>query len=153
MTFNSSPFIFICPNPKLTILTCNQLYLISALLCMFYKNTASKFLNFAYHLGDFHMAVAINNILVLAWSSGQRQVMCLNFKFCLSFSSVIDFKSRISSSVCGKLSIFKLPNKILNSISKVPVKQTKHLTKLQWTLFSATKLSAFDQPVESCSQS
>ena len=57
MTFNSSPLIFICRNPILTILTSNQLYLISVSLHMFYKNTASKFLNFAYHLGHFHMAV------------------------------------------------------------------------------------------------
>ena len=40
------------------------------------------------------------------------------FEFLLYHSSVMDFKSRISSSVCGKLSIFKHRNKILNSISK-----------------------------------
>ena len=62
--------------------------------------------------------------------------MCLNFNFCLYLSSVMDFKSRISSSICGKLSIFKGPNKILNSISKVPFRQTKHFTKLHHTLLS-----------------
>ena len=40
------------------LLTYNQLYLISALVRTFYKDTANKFLKFAYNLGHFHIAVA-----------------------------------------------------------------------------------------------
>ena len=40
------------------LLTYNQLYLISALVRTFYKDTANKFLKFAYNLGHFHRAVA-----------------------------------------------------------------------------------------------
>ena len=54
--------------------------------------------------------------------------MCLNvfeFQFLSVYhSSVMDFISHISSSVCGKLSMFKHPKQILNSISKAPFKQT-----------------------------
>ena len=80
--------------------------------------------------------------------------MCLNFNFCLYYSSVMDFKPRISSSVCGKLSIFKHPNEILNSISysEDPFKQTEHCTKLDQTLFSAIKLGTLYRPDYSCLQ-
>ena len=81
--------------------------------------------------------------------------MCLNFNFCLYYySSVMDFKPRISSSVCGKLSIFKHPNEILNSISYSddPFKQTEHCTKLDQTLFSAIKLGMLYRPDYSCLQ-
>ena len=53
VTFHSSPLIFICPDPIV-----NRFYLISALSRTFYKNTASKFLKFTYHLGYFLVAVA-----------------------------------------------------------------------------------------------
>ena len=46
------PLIFICPDPIL-----NHFYLISVLLRMFYRNTASKFLKFTYHMGYFLVMV------------------------------------------------------------------------------------------------
>ena len=48
VTFHPSPFIFICPDPIL-----NHFYLISALLRMFYENTARKFLKFTLPFGLF----------------------------------------------------------------------------------------------------
>ena len=81
------------------------------------------------------------------------KLMCLNFNFCLYYSSVMDFKPRISSSVCGKLSIFKHPNEILSiSYSEDLFKQTEHCTKLDQTLFSAIKLCMLYRPDYSCLQ-
>ena len=102
--------------------------------------------------------------------------MCLNFNFCLYYSSVMDFKPHISSSLCGKLSIFKPPrlyreigpNEILNSISysedpfkqtehpfkqtEHPFKQTEHCTELNQTLFNTIKLGTLYRPDYSCLQ-
>ena len=53
VAFHSGPLIFICPDPIL-----NHFYLISVFLHMFYRNTASKFLKFTYHMGYFLIMVA-----------------------------------------------------------------------------------------------
>ena len=54
VTFHSSPLIFICPD-----IIINHFYQILALLGTFYKDTASKFLKFTYHLGYFLVAVEL----------------------------------------------------------------------------------------------
>ena len=120
MTFRCSCLIFICPDPIL-----DHFYLITVLLHKFKKiqqvNSSNLLTIWIILCGS-----VAHNILVFTWSQRwhQRASMCLNFNFCLYHSSVMDFKSRISSSVCGKLSMFKHQNKILNSISKAPFKQT-----------------------------
>ena len=54
-----------------------------------------------------------NNILLLPDHGHEDEVksVCLNFKFYLSFYSVMDFKSLISSSVCEKLSSLSIQTK------------------------------------------
>ena len=140
VTFHSSALIFICPDPML-----NYFCLISALLCTFYKNTESKFLKFTYHLGHLLMAVVpidwlyIGLHLIIRRTLMCIKLMCLNINFCLYHSSVMDLKSCISSSIFGILSIFKHPNKILNSISKALLNTLLNFTRH----YSVTKLSMF----------
>ena len=99
MTFHSSPLIFICPDPMHTRSYLSDFSITAYVLK---KNTASKFLKFTYHLIIRCGSVA-HNILVFSpdrkddINVPQFKSMCLNFNFCLYHSSVIDFKSRISS--------------------------------------------------------